>query len=119
LPHEIRGGMAPAKFTGKCFKSKSLYLLQFFLSLFKLVTRLELQFEFPFREGCRRSIKAAGRVRQGMAHEALERLIPVLVHEIICYRFLKVLLYSFDSSTRPAEVNSAAHLFNTSRRFRV
>src|SRR5579859_1955587 len=60
LAHQIRRRVAPAKFPWKCFKSKSLYLLQLFLALFKLVTRLELQGEVPFPSGCKRSIKASG-----------------------------------------------------------
>ena len=65
LPDQIRGGVGPAKFSRKCFKSKSLYLLQFFLTLFELIARLELQVEIPFPGGCRRSIKAGGWIRQG------------------------------------------------------
>jgi hypothetical protein len=57
-----------------------LYLLQFFLALFKLVTRLELQVEVPFPSGCNRSIKAAGWLRQGTLQTPFERPIPVLVH---------------------------------------
>ncbi len=118
-PDQIGGCVAPAKFSRKCFKSKSLYLLQFFLALFELVTRLELQVKVPSLSGCKRSIKAAGWLRQGTPRTAIERPVPVLVHKIICYRFLKVLLYFFNSSTRPAEVYSAYRFFSSTCRLRV
>src|ERR1700720_290583 len=114
LPNKIRRRVAPAKFPRKCFKSKSLYLLQLLLTLFKLVARLELQVEVPFPCGCNRSIKAAGWLGQGTLQAAFKRPIPILVHEIKYYRFLKVLLYSQNSSTRPAEVYIADQFLSSS-----
>jgi hypothetical protein len=46
-------------------------LVQFLLALFKLVTRFELQVEVPFPGGCKRSIKAAGGLRQGKAEQVM------------------------------------------------
>src|SRR6266481_1726829 len=104
LPNEVRRCVAPAEFARKCFKSKSLDLFQLLLALLKLVARLELQVEVPFPGGCHWSIKAAGWLGQGTPQTPVERSIPILVLEIKYYRFLKVLLYSQNSSTRPAEV---------------
>jgi hypothetical protein len=96
-----------------------LYLLQFFLALFKLVTRLELQVKVPSPSSCKRSIKAAGGLRQGRPRTQFERTVPVLVHKIKYYRFLKVLLYFVNSSSRPAEVHCADHFFSSKCRLRV
>src|SRR5215471_7428557 len=60
LADQVRGRIGPAKFSWKCFISKGLNLLQLFLALFELVTRLEFQSELPFLIVCNRSIKAAG-----------------------------------------------------------